>query len=79
MCPKVSNIGTKHRQGGAISAINGTGGAHCKLGTGSCVLCNYCHFILVQFQLFRAASSTDTIFLSGIFAKEKLETETITS
>jgi len=78
MCPKIQTIiGTKPRLGGAISAINGTGGAHCKSGTGSCVLFKHCHFILAQFQLFSAASSMDTILLSGIFAKEKPETEPI--
>ena len=51
MCPKKRTIiGTKPLLGGAISAINGTGDAHCKSGPGSCVLFKHCHFILAQFH-----------------------------
>jgi len=74
-------IGTKRRQGGAISVIDGTESAHCKSLCGSRVLFKYCRYLLAQCKLFSDVSSTDTLLLSlsSPFAKEKPETERITN
>ena len=74
-------IGTKRRQGEAISVIDGTEGAHCKSLCGSRVLFKYCRYLLAQFQLFSDISSTNILLLSltSPFAKEKPQTERITN